>query len=56
MEKRRLAKLEKERQFLREFYKYPEELLKRENELPPSLRPLDPELLRKDFKVHFFGQ
>lgn len=55
MQKRKLAKEQKERQFLREFFNYPDKLLKRQHELPPSLRLFEPDELRKDFKIHFFG-
>lgn len=55
MKRRKLAKEQRDRQFLKDFFKYPEELLKREHELPPSLKPYDPELLRQDFKLELFG-
>lgn len=55
MKKRKIAKDQSEQRFLRDFFNYPEKLLKHEDELPPSLKPLDPETLRKDFKPNFFG-
>lgn len=55
MKKQKLAKEQSEQQILREFFNYPEELVKYEGELPPSLRPIDAKTLRKDFKPNFFG-
>lgn len=55
MKKRKLAKEQSEQRILREFFNYPEELLKHEGELPPSLRQIDAKTLQKDFKPNFFG-
>lgn len=55
MEKRKLAKQQSEQRFLQDFFNYPDELLRLQSELPPSLRLIDPEKLKEDFKLNFFG-
>lgn len=50
-----MSKEQSDQRFLRDFFNYPEELLKHESELPPSLKPIDADTLRKDFKPNFFG-
>lgn len=56
MKKRQESKIRAEQQIINELLKYPEDLMKHFNELPPSLRPLDARLLEND-KSHlkFFG-
>lgn len=56
MTKRKMAKEHGNQRLLREFFNYPEELLKYDDgELPPSLKPIDVEMLQKEFKPIFFG-
>lgn len=55
LEKRKMAKEQEEQQLLRNFFQYPEELLRMSDDLPPSLRPIDPEMLRKGFSPTFYG-
>lgn len=56
MKKRKTTKDYGDRRFLREFFNYPEELLKYDDgELPPSLRLIDAEMLQKEFKPSYFG-
>lgn len=46
-QKRKQAKEQEERQFLKEFFNYPDEFIQIQDELPPSLRLMDPNLLKK---------
>lgn len=55
MRRRKSAKEQKDQRLLRDFFNYPEELLKHEGKLPPSLQPITAEILRKDFKPTFYG-
>lgn len=55
LENRKLAKEQKEQRMLRKLFNYPDELLKIVDELPPSLRPIDPKELKIDFSPKFFG-
>lgn len=54
--KRKQAKEQKEQTFLKEFFNYPEKWLRIQHELPPSLRLIDPEVLKKDLQFKSFGQ
>lgn len=55
MEKRQIAEIEKKKRILNEIFKYPDELLKIVDELPTSLKPMDPSLLSSNFELKFFG-
>ncbi|XP_031623178.1 zinc finger matrin-type protein 5 [Contarinia nasturtii] len=55
MRRRKSAKQQNDQRLIREFFNYPEELLKHQDELPPSLRLITPEILQTDFKPTFFG-
>lgn len=54
MQKRKLNKEQIEKRYLREFFDYPAEFLKKETELPPSLRPFDPELLKQVTQINSY--
>lgn len=54
--KRKQDKEQQEQKFLKEFFNYPEKWLRIQHELPPSLRLIDPNVLKKDFQINFFGQ
>lgn len=56
MKKRQESKIQAEQKSINEYLKYPKELMKNLDELPPSLRPLDARLLENDKgKMKFFG-
>lgn len=55
LEKRKMAKEQEEQQLLRKLFRYPDELLRMGDDLPPSLRPIDPKMLKKDFSPTFYG-
>lgn len=55
MEKRQIAEIEKKKRILNEIFKFPDELLKIVDELPPSLKPIDPSILNSNFELNFFG-
>lgn len=55
LKKRQIAEIDKKKRILNEFFKYPDELLKIVDELPPSLKPMDPSLLSSNFELKFFG-
>lgn len=54
--KRKQTKEQEEQQFLKKFFNYPEKWLRIQHELPPSLRLIDPNVLKKDLPIIFFGQ
>lgn len=55
MKKRKEARIQAEEKKLRENFKYPPELLKNIESLPPSLRPLDVKMLETHSEKTFFG-
>lgn len=56
MNKRQESRIRAEQQTINEHLKYPEELMRNLDELPPSLRPLDARLLENHKgKLKFFG-
>lgn len=56
MKKRQESKTRTEQQAINEHLKYPEELIKYLDELPPSLGPLDARMLENhEGKLNFFG-
>lgn len=56
MKERQESKIRTEQQKINEHLKYPDELIKNVDELPPSLRPLDARLLENHKgELKFFG-
>lgn len=53
--KRKQTKEQQDQQFLKEFFNYPDKWLRIQHELPPSLRLIDPNVLKKDLQINFFG-
>lgn len=52
--KRKQTKEQEEQQFLKEFFNYPEKWIRIQHELPPSLRLIDPNVLKKDLQINFY--
>lgn len=49
------TKEQQEQQFLKKFFNYPDKWLRIQHELPPSLRLIDPSLLKKKLQKNSFG-
>lgn len=55
VKRRKLRQDQSEKRFLKELFKYPDQLMKIQDELPPSLKLIDPKILKKDVHSTFFG-
>lgn len=53
--KRKMEKEQDEQRVLKEVFNYPSEWLKIQHQLPPSLRLIDPKLIKNNFPVNSFG-
>lgn len=55
VKRRKLRQEQSEKRFLKELFKYPDQLMKIQDELPPSLKLIDPKILKNDVHQTFFG-
>lgn len=55
VKRRKLRQEQSEKRFLKELFKYPDQLMKMQDELPLSLKLIDPKILKNDVHQTFFG-